>query len=166
MNSPFMATPFKAVSSGVRDGYNFYHSQIRINIECAFGMLVNRWAVLRSPIPLNISICKTTSLVRALCCLHNYLIDEKPPISGVRDRLHILSRGGMVINQGNSYDITDMIGGNMHFDDTNRHYRNNYVRSLFRRMQRNPREYLLDKLCCLGINARPKPMGSTTTNTS
>ena len=63
MNSPFMATPFKAVSSGVRDGYNFYHSQIRINIECTFGMLVNRWAVLRSPIPLNISLPKTAALV-------------------------------------------------------------------------------------------------------
>ena len=42
MNSPFMATPFKAVHEGIHDAYNFYHSQIRINIEYAFGMLVNR----------------------------------------------------------------------------------------------------------------------------
>ena len=49
MNSPFMATPFKSVPSGVRDGYNFFNSQLRINIECTFGILVNRWAALRSP---------------------------------------------------------------------------------------------------------------------
>ena len=55
-NTHYMTSPFKAISSGPRDAYNFYHSQIRINIECAFGMLINRWAVLRTPIPINISI--------------------------------------------------------------------------------------------------------------
>ena len=29
-----------------QDDYNFYHSQLRINIECAFGMVVMRWAIL------------------------------------------------------------------------------------------------------------------------
>ena len=57
-NTPYMTSPCKAVSCGPKDAYNFYHSQIRINIECAFGMLVNRWAVLRTPIPINISIKK------------------------------------------------------------------------------------------------------------
>ena len=66
MNSPFMARPFKAVSLGVRDAYNFYHSQLRINVECSFGMLVNWWAILRTPIPLNASNKKTTALVRSL----------------------------------------------------------------------------------------------------
>ena len=50
-----MTTPFKAVSSGPKDAFNFFHSQTRINIECAFGMLVNRWAVLKTPIPINVS---------------------------------------------------------------------------------------------------------------
>ena len=77
INTPYMTTPFKSVSGGYKDAFNFYHSQIRINIECAFGMLVNRWAVLRTPIPINISIKKTTSMVRCLCCLHNFLINEK-----------------------------------------------------------------------------------------
>ena len=72
-----MLTPFKAVSSGPKDAYNFYQSQLRINIECAVGMLVNRWAVMRSPLALNISLSKTTSLVRCICCLHNWLIDQK-----------------------------------------------------------------------------------------
>ena len=76
INAPYMTTPFKAVSSGVKDAYNFYQSQLRINIECAFGVLVHRWGVLRSPLPMNISLKKTTSLVRALCCVHNWLIDQ------------------------------------------------------------------------------------------
>ena len=54
VNTSFMATPFKGSNSGVKDAYNFYHSQLRINIECAFGMLVHRWGVLRKPLPVNI----------------------------------------------------------------------------------------------------------------
>ena len=58
VNTPCMTTHFEAVSSGPKDAYNYYHSQVRINIERAFGMLVNRWAVLRTPIPMNVSIIK------------------------------------------------------------------------------------------------------------
>ena len=49
---------------------------MRINIECVFGMLVNRWVVLRTPVPINVSIIKTTCMVHALCCLHNWIIDQ------------------------------------------------------------------------------------------
>jgi len=38
VNTSYMATPFKGARSGPKDDYNFYHSQVRINIECAFGM--------------------------------------------------------------------------------------------------------------------------------
>ena len=51
LNSSFMATPYVNTSSGDRDAYNFYFSQLRIRIECAFGMFVHRWALLRSPMP-------------------------------------------------------------------------------------------------------------------
>jgi len=43
VNSATMVVPFPNVSSGEKDDFNFYHSQVRINIECAFGLLVNRW---------------------------------------------------------------------------------------------------------------------------
>ena len=42
MNAPYMIFPFKAVSSGPKDAYNFYQPQLRITVECSFGMLVNR----------------------------------------------------------------------------------------------------------------------------
>jgi hypothetical protein len=42
-----MVSPFKGATTGAKDDFNFFHSQLRIHIECAFGMLVHRWAILR-----------------------------------------------------------------------------------------------------------------------
>jgi hypothetical protein len=70
-----MATPYAAVSGGTKDANNFYHSQLRIRIECTFGILTYRWAILRSAIPANIRIEKTVALVVALAKLHNYCIN-------------------------------------------------------------------------------------------
>ena len=77
LNSHYMVTPFPNVSSGSKDDFNFFHSQLRIRVECAFGMMVFRWGVLRSAIPLNITISKTIALVHALAKLHNFCIDEQ-----------------------------------------------------------------------------------------
>ena len=38
----FMSVPHKGATHGPKDAFNFYHSQLRIHIECAFGMLVLR----------------------------------------------------------------------------------------------------------------------------
>lgn len=62
-NTRFLATPFPNVSSGPEDSYNFFHSQLRIRVECCFGILVQRWGILRSAIPKGISIRKTIRLV-------------------------------------------------------------------------------------------------------
>ena len=73
-----MATPYSAVSGGSKDAYNFYHSQLRIQVECAFGMLSHRWAILRSAIPMGISLKKTVALVIALQnSITTVCIDEK-----------------------------------------------------------------------------------------
>jgi hypothetical protein len=40
-NCHYMVTLFKAANSGYPDNYNFYQSQLRLSIECAFGMLVH-----------------------------------------------------------------------------------------------------------------------------
>lgn len=60
MNTPYKTSPYKFISSAVKDAYNFCHSQTRINIKFVFGMLMNRWTVPRTPIPLNMSIKKYT----------------------------------------------------------------------------------------------------------
>ena len=76
LNSSFMATPFPNISKGPKDDYNFFQSQVRIRVECAFGIFVNRWAILRSIIPAGISIKRTIALIVALAKLHNFCIDE------------------------------------------------------------------------------------------
>jgi hypothetical protein len=75
LNTPYMATPYAAVLGGTKDAYNFYHSQLRIRIECTFGMLTHRWAILQSAIPMNVTVHKTVALILALAKLHNYCID-------------------------------------------------------------------------------------------
>jgi hypothetical protein len=62
LNTPYMATPFAAVLGGTLDSYDFYHSQLQIRIKCTFGMLTHRWSILRSAIPMNVSIRKTVAL--------------------------------------------------------------------------------------------------------
>lgn len=70
VNTRYMTTPFPNVSSGTKDDFNFYQSQLRINIECAFGILVNRWRILKSPLR-SMSVAKVTALVFCLCTLQS-----------------------------------------------------------------------------------------------
>ena len=75
-----MATPFTNVAGDpnrtAEDNYNFYHSQLRIRVECAFGMLVQRWGLLRMAMPRNIAVPKVVALVIALAKIHNFCIGE------------------------------------------------------------------------------------------
>ena len=57
-----------------------------------------------------------------------------------------------------------MLDGGHHFDDAPLKDRYNHSRFLFRQAAYNPRQDLLDKTAILGIQSRPKPMGSTSTN--
>ena len=58
-----------------RDSFNFYHSQLRIKVEQAFGFLVSKWLILRAP--LNGPLSRHPKLI--LCCmiLHNFIISER-----------------------------------------------------------------------------------------
>ena len=77
VNEFYMATPFAAPEvDSYQDHYNFYHSQLRICIECAFGMLVNRWGILRKTLSVHFSIHKVVALVSCLCRIHNFLVDR------------------------------------------------------------------------------------------
>ena len=59
VNCDFMTAPFKGVGTGVKDAFNFYQSQLRINIECAFGMLVHKFGCLQKPLPGGLYIKKS-----------------------------------------------------------------------------------------------------------
>ena len=61
---------------GYMDNYNFYLSQLRINIECCFGMLINKFPILQSALltPNLSTACKT---FHVCCILHNLCVDER-----------------------------------------------------------------------------------------
>ena len=52
------------------------HLQVRIRIECAFGMMVQRWGILRMAMPRGLSIGRIIALVNCLAKLHNFCIKE------------------------------------------------------------------------------------------
>ena len=172
LNSIFMATPFSAVSGGSKDAYNFYQSQLRIRIECAFGMLTHRWAILRSAIPMNISLKRTIALVIALAKLHNFCIDEKdlkvpavPPIDELRTEM----QGGVPLETttmtGRNPIPRQLIGGGNHFDDMDRASRRRRVRQYEHEAQASHQQLPRDRLHDLIAEAnlrRPVPTTRTT----
>jgi hypothetical protein len=138
VNAPYMATPYKSVKDGSKDAYNFFHSNCRITIECAFGMLVHRWGILCKPMSTKLPISKVTSVVRCLCRLHNFCINERlarsPSIQQLftdedpdvidhldSDRVNIVLGGGSTAIVGeNSFDPDQLLHGGEHFDDVTR----------------------------------------------
>ena len=133
INTIFMATPYPNTSGGSKDNYNFYHSQLRIRIECAFGMLVKRWGVLRMAMPQGITVKKTIALVNCLAKLHNFCIDEiDDALDGLTEdncNIECGDRGYVPMVPNNTItDVLDMdvqtpealVGGGDHFDDVPR----------------------------------------------
>ena len=123
-----MITPFKNVKQNkIKDAFNFFHSQVRINVECSFGKLVQRWSILRKAIPLNVSVKKTTALVMCLCKLHNFCInmsDIEVADNCAQDKLEISINGGVALepvdqNIDNEQNMTplSLLNGGQHFDD-------------------------------------------------
>jgi DDE superfamily endonuclease len=152
VNTSYMATPFKSVRSGTKDDYNFFHSQLRITIECAFGMLVNRWGILRRPLPAKFSLNRALLLVMTLCRLHNYCIDKrirhKKKGSGsmgsfniashlAADSTKIACRGGVPLERRQDRDLPSyvqrlpeqLLHGGEHHQDTERRDRRSKERT-------------------------------------
>jgi hypothetical protein len=114
--STFMVVPYKGARKGPKDDFNFYQSQLRINIECAFGKLVARWSILRSALPAAMGCRKQIALVLALCKLHNFCSScELPkPIPSVQ--VGIIGSGGVELG-GSDLTPAELLGGGQHFDD-------------------------------------------------
>lgn len=129
VNRSFMATPFSNPGGDAeKDAYNFFHSQVRINVECAFGVLVQRWGFLRKRAPFKYySIKKMIATVLCLCKLHNFLIDNG---RGVPPALTLAIEGAVQLNEINGdWDgqggaaadmplvVDELTRGGEHFDD-------------------------------------------------
>lgn len=159
LNSKYMAVPFPGVSSGPRDDYNFFHSQLRIRVECAFGMLTERWGILRAAMPRGISIRKTCALVHALAKLHNFCIEQNDtrrtaPLDRDHSRL-ILSDGHVPLEHSTTSGTPlplQLLNSGHHFDDVPRNVRHGQNNEAF------PRIRLLQKVID-SLQVRPRERG-------
>ena len=161
VNRSYMATPYSQ-HSGIditRDHYNFFHSQLRINIECAFGILVQRWGILRKPFHHQYSIQKICKIVECLVRIHNFLIDnnlqENLPTEHIdEDQLNLVVNGAIdlqvnTIRELNGVSVPlpeDLLHGGEHFDDDlDRSSRRQPINEVL------PREVLLEQVSLLDM---------------
>ena len=57
------------------DDFNFCASQCRICVEMAFGLMQQKWGILKRP--LQVRLKKLKHIVGAICRLHNFVINER-----------------------------------------------------------------------------------------
>ena len=159
-NGRYMATPFKGVSSGSKDDYNFFHSQLRIRIECAFGLLVGRWGILRRALPSQLGIMKVTSLCVCLCRLHNYCVNERLAISDFlpSDSFDIITNGGFPLTDNSDTPPCpeELLDAGNHFEDTTEAFRRQFSRRGLNKDETLPRDKL-HKTVFDGHFCRPTP---------
>ena len=138
-----MATPYpNTYSSGgeagneekrQKDAYNFYHSQLRITIEGAFGWLTQIWGMLRKQMPRKYTLRKIMAVVSCLCRLHNFLIDDKDdlaPVSVTEEDEWSLAVSGaapLVVRNGIRLPVQLVDAGHHHEDDPHRSRRDRGV---------------------------------------
>ena len=71
-----MLVPFTGTqrSNANNDAFNFCLSQLRIRIEMAFGLMTNKWRILRTPLQTSL---KMSALIIQCCSrLHNFVINQ------------------------------------------------------------------------------------------
>ena len=173
LNTSYMATPFTNVSGDPNrvseDAYNFYHSQLRIRVECAFGIMVQRWGMLLSAMPRNLSITKIVALVNALAKLHNFCINETDKYQRVpqmlhRDRSHMMNQHtgyvglSTVDPQHDTAVPLDLLHNGDHFRDVSDSFIRDHRRR--NRPEQLPRTHL-HKMIAEDHWERPKRMNSS-----
>lgn len=78
----FFLIPFEkdaATPASPQDGFNFWHSNSRIRIECAFGEIIMRWGIFWRPLRFKLSRCG--DIINAALLLHNFLVNERETAS-------------------------------------------------------------------------------------
>jgi len=70
-------TPYIGNVSDEESVFSFYHSSIRMCIECSFGILVGRWGILWKP--LRVPLRRAPVVIETCMTLHNLCIDRSVP---------------------------------------------------------------------------------------
>lgn len=76
-NSNTLLTPLRRPHTTIasRDSSNFLLSQLRIRVEMAFGLLVNKWRIFKSP--LRVGMKHMGKVIHVACILHHWCINER-----------------------------------------------------------------------------------------
>jgi len=75
--SSYMLTPYEDVCivGESKDNYNYWHSNARIRVECAFGEIIMRWGIFWRT--LRFDLDAHGQIINAAMLLHNFLIEER-----------------------------------------------------------------------------------------
>lgn len=96
---PHVVTPFQGEITTLKTDFNYFQKQLSSQIGSAFTQLLQRWAILRRPLPARYGPDRQRSLGLALCKLHNYCLeDTEPMLLGLaRDLVYGLDHGAFLI---------------------------------------------------------------------
>jgi hypothetical protein len=136
-NSNVLLTPFPKpkITSVAHDSYNFHLSQLRIHVEMAFGLLVNKWRLFKQPLQVRMS--SSGQLIHTAFRLHNYCINmrlqENPDDEALADTdlVHAVNHVQTALPKNGSpysslYDSSDPVQGNIPIHHTVKHCSNGY----------------------------------------
>ena len=75
--SSYMLTPYDNVSivGESKDNFNYWHSNARIRVECAFGEIIMRWGIFWRTLKFDLDV--NGPIINAAMLLHNFLIEER-----------------------------------------------------------------------------------------
>lgn len=74
----FMMTPYskkEARYESAEDNFNFWHSNSRIRVECAFGEFIMRWGLFWKK--LQLPLAKIGPIILSAMKVHNFLVDQR-----------------------------------------------------------------------------------------
>ena len=74
-----LLTPYWGRNVGkAKDAFNFWQSHLRIEVECTFGALVNRWGLLQRKLEVE-GMDHAVQLMHVLCKVHNVCMERGLP---------------------------------------------------------------------------------------
>ena len=103
--SPHCLTPFVGTQLPTQDDvFNFYHSQLRITVERSFGIFVNVFRILHTPLQFSIRV--TCDVVEACVLIHNYRINEGCQLVARASSNNAIFRSALE-HSGDVFDVLD-----------------------------------------------------------
>lgn len=110
-SSPAVVTPVCDVKDDdkLAKEFNYHHGQLTRHVDIAFASLLERWGLLRRPLPSSYETDKQIGLVSALLKLHNFCLTDVEPLLRplASDLVYGYMNGAILLeNNGTSSELT------------------------------------------------------------